>query len=57
MRNWQLIAIAAAVIVVAAVAWYLYDQSNRTLLSIETPGGSIEVNENSEGVSVQVDGY
>ena len=55
MKPWHWIAIAA-VIVVAVGGWYWYQQQNRTLLSVQTPGGSIEVNENSEGVSVEVNG-
>jgi len=53
MKPWHLIVIAA-VIVVAVGAWYVYQQQNRTLLSVQTPGGSIEINENNEGVSVEV---
>ena len=56
MKPWQLIVIAAAVVIVAAVGWYVYEQQNRTLLSVETPGGSIEVNESGNGVSVEVNG-
>jgi hypothetical protein len=55
MKPWHWIAIAV-VITIAAGGWYFYQQQNRTLLSVETPAGSLQINENSEGVSVEVNG-
>ena len=49
--------IVLAVVIVAAIAgWYWYEQQNRTLLSVETPAGSLQINENRDGVSVNVNG-
>lgn len=55
MRPWHWMALAA-LIVVAVGGWYWYQQQNRTLLSVETPGGSLTINENNNGVSVEVNG-
>lgn len=55
MKNLPLILVVVAILA-ALAGWYWYEQQNRTLLSVETPAGSLQVNENANGVSVNVNG-